>query len=209
MLRPLMNLSRTHHALALAAALAVIPSCDWMPKVKVPFVGDRPPAENDPKLSYDGRRPLGYGDTLKVAVYRNFLSPSRSFEGPVMVNRNGMIHFDKVGDVRVGGRSAYQAVKAIEAAFSREFGDKTISVQLYSVEDLKLVTLQGAVRSPGVIRWYDGITADMALSYAGGRTSRGEASAIHVTREGVRRFHAQSGGVSLEAGDTVDFSRDF
>jgi protein involved in polysaccharide export with SLBB domain len=209
MLRPLMNPSRILHSLALAAALSVLPACDWMPKVKVPFVGEKAPAEDDPKLSYDGNRPLGYGDTLKVAVYRNFLSPARSFDGRLMVNRNGMIHFDKVGDVRVGGRTAYQAVKSIEAAFSREFGDKTISVQLYSVEDFKLVTLQGAVRSPGVMRWHDGITADMALSYAGGRTSRGEASAIHVTREGVRRFHAQSGGVPLEAGDMVDFSRDF
>ncbi|HEY2573256.1 MAG TPA: polysaccharide biosynthesis/export family protein [Verrucomicrobiaceae bacterium] len=205
-----MKPSRILHSLALTAAVVVIPACDWnlASKVKVPFVGERAPAEEDPKLSYDGRRALGYGDTLKVAVYRNFLSPARSYEGSVMVNRDGMIHFNKVVEVRVGGRNAYQAVKAIEAAFSREYGDKTISVQLYSIEDVKLVTIQGAVRSPGVIRWFDGMTADAALSNVGGRSSRGDASAIHVTREGLRHFHAQSGGVSLEAGDVLDFSGD-
>jgi len=207
MLRALMKTSRLFFFLTLAAAVFAATGCGWMPKIKVPFTRDSPSGE-DPKVPFDVRRSLVYGDTLKLAVYRNFLSPSRYFSGTVMVDGKGMIHFKKVGDVRVGGRKAYDAVRAIEAAFSREYGDSTVTVQLFSVEDLPLVTVKGAVRSPGVIQWFDGMTADAALPYVGGRASHGDASAVHVTRDGVRHFHANSDGVDLEAGDLVNFSKD-
>lgn len=207
MLGALMKTSRLFFPLALAAAMFVAAGCGWMPAIKVPFTRDSPAGE-DPKAPFEVRRALVYGDTLKLAVYRNFLSPSRYFKGTVMVDGKGMIHFKRVGDVRVGGRKAYDAVRAIEAAFGREYGDSTVTVQLFSIEDLPLVTIKGAVRSPGVIQWFDGMTADAALPYVGGRTGQGDASAVHVTRDGVRLFHANSDGVKLEAGDLVTFSRD-
>ena len=207
MLRALMKTSRAFLFSIVAAAVFAATGCGWMPKVKMPFTRDSP-AEGDPKAPFDVRRPLSHGDTLKLAVYRNFLSPSREFEGTVMVDRKGLIHFKKAGDVRVGGRKVYDAVKAIEAAFSREYGDSTITVQLFSVEDVPLVTVKGAVHSAGVIQWFGGMSADAALPYVGGRTGHGDACAVHVTRDGARRFHANSVGVPLEAGDLVNFSRD-
>lgn len=207
MLRALMKTSRLFFFLTLAATVFVAAGCGWMPKVKVPFTRDSP-VEDDPKMPFDARRPLAHGDTLKLAVYRNFLSPSREFRGTVVVDAKGVIRFKNVGDVRVGGHKAYDAVRAIEAAFSREYGDSTVTVQLISIEDVPLVTVKGAVRSPGIIQWFDGMTADAALPYVGGRTGHGDASAVHVIRDGLRHFHASSGGVHLEAGDLVNFSRD-
>jgi protein involved in polysaccharide export with SLBB domain len=209
--RPMKQASPTH-ALALAVVVFAAAGCGWMPKVNMPkipmpFSGGTP-AVDDPKVPFDVRRPLTHGHTLQLAVYRNFLSPSRVFDGSVVVDPKGLIHFPKAGDVRAGGRSAYDTVKAIEGAFSREYGDSTISVQLISIEDVRLVTITGAVRSPAVIQWFDNMTTDAALPYVGGRTSHGEARAVHVTRDGLRQFHAESTGVELKAGDVVNFSRD-
>jgi hypothetical protein len=52
------------------------------------------------------------------------------------------------------------------------------------------------------------MNADTALPYSGGRTSHGDVRAVYVTRDGVRRFHAQSGGGEIKAGDIIHFSRD-
>ena len=207
MLRALMKQARLISSLALAVVVSVATGCGWMPKVKVPFTGGSSAAE-DPKVPFDVKRPLAYGHTLKLSVYRNLLSRSRLFEGSVMVDQNGMVHFKNAGDVHAGGRTAFDAVKAIEAAFSRQYGDSTVSVQLFSIEDVPLVTITGAVRKPAVIQWFDNMSAEAALPYVGGRTSHGDAHAVHVTRDGVRHFHSQSGGVELKAGDVVNFSRD-
>lgn len=212
MVRAPMKLTRFTCLFTLAAALFVAVGCGSMPKIKVtkvklPFTGGAQ-AEEDPQVSFDVRRSLAHGHTLKLAVYRNLISPSRVFEGSVMVDQKGNIEFKKAGVVHVGGRSAYQAVKAIEAAFSREYGDSTITAQLFSIEDVRLVMITGAVRSPGIIRWFDDMNADNALPYVGGRTGHDDARAVHVTRDGARRFHAHSGGVELEAGDLVKFSGD-
>ncbi len=207
MVHALMKPNRLTYLFTLAAAVFAAAGCGWMPKVKVPFTGGTP-AEKDPKVSFDVRQPLAYGHTLELAVYRNLLFPSRVFQGSVMVDQKGNIQFKSAGVVHAGGRSAYQAVKAIEAAFSREYGDSTVTVQLFSIEDVPLVAITGAVRSPGVIQWFDHMNADSALPYVGSRTSHGDARAVHVTRDGARRFYAHSGGVELKAGDIVKFSSD-
>jgi len=208
-----MKPARLIFSLTLAAVAVVTTGCGWMPQVKIPTVKNPfargAPAVEDPNVAFDVRRPLAPGHTLKLAVYRNLLSPSRIFEGSVVVDPKGNMHFKDAGDVRVGGHSAYQAVKSIEAAFSRQHGDTTICVQLYSIEGVPLVTITGAVRSPAVIQWFDNMNADSALPYVGGRTSHVDALAVHVTRDGVRHYHAQSAGVELKAGDLVNFSRDF
>ncbi len=207
MVRVLMKLTRLTCLLTLTAAVLAGAGCGWMPKVKVPFIGGTP-TEEDPKVSFNLRQSLAYGHTLKLAVYHNLISPSRVFAGTVMVDQKGNIQFKSAGVVHIGGRSAYDAVKAIEAAFSREYGDSTVTVQLFSIEDIHLVAITGAVRSPGVIQWFDNMNADSALPYVGNRTNHGDARAVHVTRDGVRRFHAHSGGVELKAGDLVKFSSD-
>ncbi|MCE9519773.1 MAG: polysaccharide biosynthesis/export family protein [Verrucomicrobia bacterium] len=202
-----MKQTRLVYILSLTAAVFAAAGCSWMPKVKVPFTSGTPVAE-DPQVSFDVRRPLTSGHTLKIAVYRNLISPTKAFAGSVMVDQKGNLQFKNAGVVHVGGRSAYDAIKAIEAAFSREYGDSTVTVQLFSIEDVSLVTVTGAVRSPGVIQWFDNMNADSALPYVGDRIKQGDARAIHVTRDGVRRFYAHSGGVELKAGDLVKFSSD-
>ena len=183
-----------------------------MPKVKIPFIGGGTGSHSspDPKLAFNVRQTLGYGQTLKLVVWSGQGSPSKIYSGKVMVNDQGMINFKEAGDIRVGGLTAFQAAKLIEASFHRlhQYSASVINVQLSEIEDVPLVTVTGAVRSPSVIQWFDDITANSAMQYAGGRKSLSEARAVYVTRKGVRRFHAGSENVSLEPGDTVEFSSD-
>ena len=110
----------------------------------------------------------------------------------------------------MGGLTALQGVKAIEAAFHRhhEHSASVINVQLSHIEDVPLVTITGSVHSPAVIQWFDNISAGSALPYVGGRTSRSEARAIYVIRKGARLFHASAENVPLQPGDIVNFSSD-
>lgn len=178
-----------------------------MPEIKVPFVGGAPAVE-DPVVPFAVNRPLAPGHTLKLAVYRNLLSRAREFDGSVVVDSRGLVRFKDAGEVRVGGRSPLEASRAIESAFRRLSSDSTITVQLISIEEVPLVTVTGAVRSPAVIQWFDHLTAESALPYVRGRTGGADAHAVHVTRSGARRFHATATAVALEPGDVVNFSRD-
>lgn len=186
--------------------------CGWMPKVRIPFMGSGSGSHTsrDPKLPFEVRQTLGFGQTLKLAVWLGQSSPSKIYAGSVMVNEKGMIHFKEAGDVRVGGLTALQAIKTIEASFHRlhNYSASVLHVQLTQIEEVPLVTVTGAVRSPSVIQWFDDITASSALPYVGGRKSQPDARAVYVTRNGVRRFHAGSEHVTLEPGDTVEFSSD-
>lgn len=183
-----------------------------MPQVKIPFMGGKTHSHKkiDPKVSFTPHQILGYGQTLKLAIWRGQSSPSKIYSGKEMIDEHGLIHFKEAGDIRVGGLSALQSMKLIEASFHRlhDYSASFITVELVEIEDVPLVTVTGAVQSPSVIQWFDGITADSALPYVGGRKSRPNVRAIYVTRKGVRRFHAGSENVILEPGDTVEFSSD-
>ncbi len=88
--------------------------------IKVPFTGGAPAGE-DPQVPFDVRRPLAYGQTLEARGLPQSAFPLPSFQGHASWwIRRGSFISRGAGDVRVGGRSAYDAVRAIEAAFSRE-----------------------------------------------------------------------------------------
>ncbi len=183
-----------------------------MPKIKVPFIGgdSGKHATADPKLPFNVRQTLGFGQTLKLVVWSGQGSPSKIYAGNVMVNEQGLIHCQEAGDIKVGGLTALQAIKMIEASFHRlhDYSASVINVQLTQIEEVPLVTVTGAVNSPSVIPWFDGINANSALPYVGGRKFHLDARAVYVTRKGVRQFHAGSENVALEPGDTVVFSSD-
>ena len=194
---------------ALAVATVFSASCSWIPKVKVPFIssGESAPRVEDPAVPYDFRKPLNYGHTLEVSVYRGLNSPSRIFSGGVMVDEKGLVHFKDSGDVKVGGLNTVAALRVIDAHFHKRYVGQIIHVQLSRIETVELVTATGAVKNPTVVPWSQNLTASALLSYAGPRT-KSDARAIYVIRKGARVFHASPEGVKLEAGDVIDFSGD-
>lgn len=207
-----MNLKLLFVPVVTAAAL-VLSACS-MPKismlsVKIPFVGDSeegPPAD-DPVVPFDPRKPLTYGCTLKLTVYRGARDTSKVYSGSVMVDREGLVKFKDAGQVKLGGLTVPQAAKAIQSAFGRKNGAAIFQAQIEKVEAMPLVTVNGAVRSPGAIQWFEGLTVSQALNAAGGHDASA-GRAVYVVREGVRHFHGSVDNSTLEPGDTVSFSSD-
>jgi protein involved in polysaccharide export with SLBB domain len=180
-----------------------------MPKVKIPFTGgdDTSPPADDPLVPFDPHKPLTYGHTLKLRVYRGTFNPSTIFDGSVMVDHDGMVAFKHGGKAKLGGLTVAKAAVAIQSAFGREYGDALIHVEIEKVENMPIVTVLGAVRSPGAMQWFEGLTVNQALATAGGHDAS-VGHVVYVTHQGVRHFHSTTDDTKLEAGDVVAFSSD-
>lgn len=194
-------------------------ACSWikmpkvsmpsLPKVKIPFVGDdRTAPSDDPVVSWSLRQPLSGGHTLHIAAYAGQRSPAKIFSGAIMVDGDGKVDLGGYGKVKLAGMDATQAVLALEAAFRKKRGESMINVQLENIEGRPLLQVQGAVKHPGVIQFFDGSDPRNILPYVGGHDAKLQGRALHVTRKGVRKFYAdyQTADVAFEEGDIVNFS---
>jgi protein involved in polysaccharide export with SLBB domain len=180
-----------------------------LPKVKVPFVGNDATAPvNDPQVPWSLKQPLAHGHTLELAVYAGQRSPAKVFAGAVMVDENGKVNLGKYGTFKLGGKTASQAARELEAAFRRKRGESLITVHLISIEDTQLLTVHGAVKHESVIQYFGGANPANILQYVGGRDERATGSAVYVTRNGVKAFHSDylNQDITLEAGDVVTYS---
>jgi len=196
-----------------AAAVVTLSSCSVpkisMPKVKIPFVGGEegaPPAD-DPVVPFDPRKPLTYGHTLKLVVYRGARDPSKLFSGSVMVDKQGLVTFKNAGSVKISGLTVPKAALAIQSAFARKSGESLVQAEIERIEDMPIITVAGAVRSPGAMQWFEGLTVNRVLVSAGGHDAS-SGRAVYVVHRGVRHFHSAPDETPVEAGDTVTFSSD-
>lgn len=212
-----MNVSSLFRALSAALLPAALGACALvekvslpeMPDINVPFVGDDGTApKNDPLVPYALRQPLAAGHTLDITAYAGQRSPEKIFSGAVMVDDEGAVDLGRYGRVKLAGLNASQAVVAMEGVFRKRRNESLISVHLKHIEEMPLLQISGAVKHPGVIQFFDGADPVNILPHAGGRDARATGRAVYVTREGVRKFHADfaSSGVVLGRGDIVTFS---
>jgi protein involved in polysaccharide export with SLBB domain len=198
-------------ALSACGTLEKLPkvSMPKLPDVNVPFVGDDSTAPgSDPSVPFRLNQPLSHGHTLEIAAFAGQISPSKMFSGRVMVDEQGNADLGKYGIVKLGGLRLHEAVLPLESAFRRKRGQSLINVQLIRVEDTPLLSLRGAVKQPGIIQYFDGATPQTVLRYGGGRVGDASATAVYITRNGVRAIHVNylSKEIPLEPGDIVTFS---
>ena len=202
--------------LFLVAVTSSLSSCGWVPKVPkvhIPFTGSSDSASSeDPHTDFNVNTRLAYGHTLQITAYHGLRSPTKFYSETLMVDKNGRLDLGKAGKVQVGGMTSFQAMRQIEGALRRQQGESIITVHLKQIEDVPLVTILGAVRTPGLIQWFDGLEVIQTLPYVGGRDLRSVGHAFYVTRDGVRKFFAnttrEDAGLILEQGDIVEFSGD-
>ena len=189
-------------------------SCISWNKVPIPFVGksDKPEPVKDIEVPYHVQQTLGYGHTLKFTAYAGQRSPSKLYSGNVTVDQEGVIDLGDYGRVKVGGHKADVAAQLIGSAFRKKRGESIINIQLESIENVPLVLINGAVKKPGAVQWFDDATTLSTLPYVGGHDGNVPGQAVYITRKGQRKFFATAatteGGLPLEAGDIVNYSFD-
>jgi protein involved in polysaccharide export with SLBB domain len=170
------------------------------------------PREDDPAVPYTPGATLGYGHTLRLAVYGGIRNATKLWSGTAMVDRDGVLTLGDVGSARVGGRSPLQARDMIAAAF-RAAGRSAskIHVQLFSIEGNDMITVEGDVAHPAIVPYQEGLTTSQLIAAAGGRRTP-SAQSVYVTQAGQRRFFLSEAyadaNADLEAGDIVQPSAD-
>ena len=213
-----MTMTRTLHHLALAGAmLAVFPGCTIVKKSLTVIPGVGPSGDSvsadDPAVAFNSKGILGYGHTLRLAVYDGSIEPTRLFNGLVMIDRKGVADFGKFGSAQLGGHTIPESRHLIESVFRRH-GEAVgrVHVHFISVENTPLVTVEGDVAAPLVTPLYKGMTLRDAIAQAGGRKSGSAAQALYVTQNGTRRFYRSEAsadyGSPLRAGDIITLSPD-
>ncbi|MBT3069358.1 polysaccharide export protein [Rhodomicrobium sp. Az07] len=162
-------------------------------------------AMSDPKSKSYKVGPL---DVLEIAVFK---VPDLS--KTVQVSEAGTINYPLVGEIQAGGRSA----REIEQELTQLLGEKYLQKPQISVfvkeYNSQRVTVEGAVKKPGVVPMVGGLSLIQAMAQAGGsdesadstvvvfRTTNGNRSAIRYDLADIRSGSAAD--PLLQSGDVV------
>lgn len=190
-----------------------LPSMNTIARI-VPGMAEKDKVDaEDPDVAFNARGTLGYGHTIRLEVFEGSRSPDRIYRDIVMVNSEGLLPLGSAGSARVGGLSLPKAAEAIAAAF-RIAGRNTrpITVQVISVENTPVISINGDVVEPEFIPAYDRVTVRQAVETAGGRRAGSTSRGVYIAREGQRRFFTSLESADRQwkpqAGDIITLSPD-
>ena len=167
----------------------------------------------DPNVPFSPDGLLTSGHTLRLKVYSGGRNAHEEFEGLVKIDDGGIADFDDYGKVRLVGMGVLQARQAVESQFlSCGFSAMAMTAQIISIENTKLVFVDGDVRQRRVLPYQKRLRVRESIMACGGRRPGSMARALYVTQEGLRRFYRSEAvadeEVDLEAGDVILLSPD-
>lgn len=120
--------------------------------------------------------PLGAGDTISIAVYRE---PDLTFE--TRLTDAGTIIFPFLGEISVAGLTVGQLKEKITQGLAgRYLIDPKVSVSIVNYREF---FVNGEVKKPGAYPYAPGLTAQKAISMAGGFSDRASQSEVLIIRE--------------------------
>jgi polysaccharide export outer membrane protein len=139
------------------------------------------------------------GDRLVLKVFQE---PTLS-DSLVVVNDRGEANFAKLGLVQVSRWTVGEASDSLRARFARYLRNPALDLLV-----LRRVTVNGAVREPGVIYVDVSATVRDAIAQSGGITTEGNPGKVSVLRDGqmrhVKRWRdAQTEEGDLRSGDQI------
>lgn len=154
--------------------------------------------EDDPKVPFNARGTLGYGQTLRLHVYEGSRNTNRIYNGVAMIDSQGVINFgNEIGSAKIGGATLPEAVTALTATFRVGLRlTRPVTVHILSVEDVPVVSITGDVLKDEFIPAWEDMTIKQAVTVAGGRKLGSPNRGVYLIREGYRRYYP-----SLEAAD--------
>jgi protein involved in polysaccharide export with SLBB domain len=196
---------------SMAGMKKLVPSMKGVAKMMPKLSADDRVDGDDPLNHFEPSRTLGYGGTLRLRIFQGVRENDEIYSDLVMIDRRGQVEMEDIGNVRIGGRDLMEARTTIESAV-RAAGHPAgrLHVHIVSVDNVKLITVDGNVARPGIYRFMDGMRVRDIVATAGGR-GPGMSRAVYITQNGERRFHTSesaANGQELEAGDIVTLSSD-
>ena len=129
--------------------------------------------EPRPQPIVNGGGPLHPGDQVRLKIWRE---PDLS--GDFDVDQSGTAVFPKVGPMSLTGLSPDSLKGILVASYSRFLRDPAIEIKV-----LRRVTVQGAVKNPGLYPMDGTMTIGDAVALAGGATSDGKVDRVQLLRE--------------------------
>lgn len=141
---------------------------------------------------------LGSGDKVKVTVFGE-----TDMGGDFQVDATGFIRMPMIGQVKAGGLTAHDVENSIRAALADGYlNDPRVAVEITAYRPFYIV---GEVQKPGEYPFANGMTAQTAVSVAGGFTPKAVTSSIYVRHLGESTEHrlAATDGTAIAPGDTI------
>jgi protein involved in polysaccharide export with SLBB domain len=154
--------------------------------VLLSVAGCAKPAKQAPEMASEPAEPVAIaaGDVLEFRF-----TYATQFNDSQAVRSDGKIDLPMVGEVQAEGKSLPQLRKEIAELYSGKLNYPDLTVIMRSQSNLQ-VYVGGEVRSPGLIRVRNRMTALEAVMRAGGQDSKTAAmsSVIVVRRKGDERY---------------------
>ncbi|MGO9474889.1 MAG: polysaccharide biosynthesis/export family protein [Rhodomicrobium sp.] len=142
---------------------------------------------------------IGPLDVLEVSVFK---VPDLS--KTVQVSEAGTINFPLIGEVEASGKSA----RELEQLLTKELGAKYLQKPQISVfvkeHNSQRVTVEGAVKKPGVVPMAGGMSLLQAVAISGGTDETAENTAVVFRMTEGKRFAAKYDLSDIRAGRADD-----
>jgi polysaccharide export outer membrane protein len=157
-------------------------------------------AEHAPAPAYNAATDyrLGAGDKVKVTVFGE-----ADLGGDFQVDAMGLIRMPMIGQVKAGGLTAHDVENNIRTALADGYlNDPRVAVEITTYRPFYIV---GEVQKPGEYPFANGMTAQTAVSIAGGFTPKAVTSTIYVRHlgEGTEHKVDATDGTAITPGDTI------
>jgi polysaccharide export outer membrane protein len=165
-------LSGSFGMLLIASVLLAVPafaSNDGLRQSETETVVVNAPRTNDYRL--------GTGDKVRVTVY-----DETDLSGEFEVDATGYVRLPLIGQVKAGGRTAYQLESAVEQSLMDGYlKSPRVSVEVTTYRPFYII---GQVNKPGQYPYTNNMSALDAVGVAGGFTDRAVESTLYIRHEG-------------------------
>lgn len=142
---------------------------------------------------------IGPQDTLDFAVFK-----APELQRTVQVSENGTVNLPLLGDMQASGRTATELEKDLAARLGKKFlQNPQVSITIREYNSQR-ITLEGAVKKPGVYPLRGKTTLLQMVAMADGFTDIGDATVMIFRQEGNQRVAAKFDLAEIRAGTAKD-----
>ncbi|MBI4725451.1 MAG: polysaccharide export protein [Rhodomicrobium sp.] len=204
---PPVSESASEKALALSAAPnSKEDSAKEAPPQKDTAPGDREAAVRKAALSYAAvsdpvskSYKIGPLDVLEVTVFK---VPDLSKK--IQVSEAGTINYPLIGEMDAGGKTAREMEQTLTSKLGAKYLQKPQISVFVKEHNSQRITIEGAVKKPGVIPIAGGMSLLQAIAHAQGLERTAESSAVVLRQANGKRTAAKYDVASIREGQADD-----